>query len=420
MSVVNKMLNDLENRDQNSGISADYQPPEKRKLPLTWIIAIVIFVAIGGAFAYWQFSSEWFGQQETNTVRSSLPVAANNQTSQVAEQTGGDQDNERGVTSANQQSSIDESALSDLAQIAQKETQRIRNSEPSPVESAVTERNEDSMLTAMESKTPATSDEVMEATASSTKAMIDKEMKAQTDNVEPELVISNQIVNVSSDGDSVTTNIDSKPELLEDEPAEARTVMAIKPSGDAEPDALKLSAQKALADKDAPKAIELLSKILNEQPDNVNARKQLASLLFANRESGKAETLLQYGLQQNAQQHDIRLMLARLYQQNERYADALTLLQAVSPDATLNIDYYNQRASLSQRLNDFKQASQDYQILANIEPGEAKWWLGIGVSADRLNESNTAITAYTKALSLNQLDSRVTAFMQERLRGLGR
>jgi MSHA biogenesis protein MshN len=196
--------------------------------------------------------------------------------------------------------------------------------------------------------------------------------------------------------------------------------MEVKSSDRFDESQLKLAAQKALADKDTDRAMTLLREILNGQPDNVNARKQLASLLFANQEQLKAETLLLTGLERNEQQHDMRLMLARLYQQSERSQQALALLQAVSPDVALNIEYYSQRASLSQRLNNFRQASQDYRTLATVEPEQAKWWLGVGVSADRLNDKGTAISAYTRALSLDQLDSRVTVFMQERLRGLGR
>ena len=113
-------------------------------------------------------------------------------------------------------------------------------------------------------------------------------------------------------------------------------------------------------------------------------------------------------------------MLARLYQLSKRNTEALSLLSEVSPDIVLNIDYYGQRASLAQQLKSFEQAREDYSALTSVEPEQAKWWLGLGISADSLSQIELASDAYRKALSYNQLDASVANFMQKRLRDLGR
>lgn len=411
MSVVNKMLNDLENREQNQAMSADYQPPEKHKYPLLGILALLVLVA-GGAWTYFQYAPQWLAKNKNEQTLSKAPE---NQTISVQK---GATDNSLAGSSADNVSSIAPSALADIAKIAQQETRRIREGNTAAKTESV-----DSINNADDGESQNTDTDGQTLTTistSETNVSEDVPSGGEATKIAEETSHSLSISDVTQLSPQTNeVNLESEPTEKSKENPSAMAV-TLSDNTDVDMGRLKLSAQKALADKDTEKAIVLLGRILNEQPDNVNARKQLASLLFANREPGKAETLLHYGLQLNPQQHDIRLMLARLYQQNERHDDALTLLQKVSPDVTLNIDYYNQRASLAQRLSQFEQASQDYQVLVNVEPEQAKWWLGLGVSSDKLNESSAAILGYTRALSLNQLDAPVTAFMQQRLRGLGR
>ena len=365
----------------------------------------------GGGWAYFQYGPIAFGDNE-GTVK--VSTESNHETRGVETNQVGDDVAEplSPASLASSVSRIEPSAIADIARIAKQDAQQDKPAIASSELSAESVEAVDSQVMADKAEVQARGDELS----------VPKTAMLEADD---ELVATevNDKVSSLSEKETVVSLPDesaSDTQSISDEAEKPRTAMAVKLSDGTNIDDLKLSAKKALAEKETGRAIELLGKVLNEQPDNVNARKQLASLLFANREFGKAEVLLQYGLQLNPEQHDIRLMLARLYQQNERSNDALVLLQKVSPDATLNIDYYNQRASLAQRLNIFMQASEDYRVLANIEPEQAKWWLGLGVSADRLNQSENAILGYTKALSLNQLDSQVTAFMQQRLRGLGR
>jgi MSHA biogenesis protein MshN len=411
MSVVNKMLNDLENREQDSGVSADYQPPEKRKFSIVWLLVLLLLIA-GGVWGYLQYGSTLIAKNSETTGDSAVASTGVGE-SEVSSQLSSTIDRTPASAVIDAASTVDSSTLADLAKIAE------QDSLETPVNVAATNQGSaDNGVQLMEDKGQSESN-------AQTNNVTKEAIVNNTSIIQPTKVNSEEVVKqqeTSSLGvDKLSADKMDEQTILGAQPKDERTTMAIKPSSDlGTTESLRLSAQKALADKDTERAITLLSRLLNEQSDNVNARKQLASLLFASREFGKAETLLKSGIQNNPQQHDVRLMLSRLYQQNDRNEDALALLLEVSPDVALNIEYYSQRASLAQRLNLFEQASQDYQILVNLEPEQAKWWLGVGVSADKLNQRETAILAYTRALSLKQLDTPVTAFMQQRLRGLGR
>ncbi|MCP5011052.1 MAG: MSHA biogenesis protein MshN, partial [Aestuariibacter sp.] len=53
MSVVNKMLNDLEQRESSEVTQANYQPPAKKPVPVRLLIIILVGVIAIGAALFW-------------------------------------------------------------------------------------------------------------------------------------------------------------------------------------------------------------------------------------------------------------------------------------------------------------------------------------------------------------------------------
>ena len=278
MSVVNKMLNDLENREQQQGVVADYQPPEKKRSPLVWFLLLALLI-VAGVAAYMQFGAEFLKQSETNTVVQTAVTTQSQPDVVHTKGVGSETENEAPREVA---SRVSQASISSLAKIAEQDALRNQQSE-SEEQSVSTESldNTDSALVE--------SEEVDNQPAQSRLTEI-AETRVQTtsENTTVELEVTEQPK--PSIAQAEVTPPSNK--VGQDEPSEPepRSSMAVKPSEinrDSVED-IKLLAQKALADKNSPQAINLLSQVLNEQPDNVNARKQLASLFFANGESGKA------------------------------------------------------------------------------------------------------------------------------------
>jgi MSHA biogenesis protein MshN len=162
-------------------------------------------------------------------------------------------------------------------------------------------------------------------------------------------------------------------------------------------------------------AQSLLGKLLVIEPNNIKARKKLASLLFAQGNYEQSKQLLIQGIELHPTQSDLRLMLARLYVVQKESAQAMSILAEFQPDSDNQTEYLAYRASLAQQLKQAGSAKSDYQTLTDIEPNNARWWLGLAIVRDQSDEITMALQAYNKAYKLGQLDSSVNNFIQQRI-----
>jgi MSHA biogenesis protein MshN len=178
---------------------------------------------------------------------------------------------------------------------------------------------------------------------------------------------------------------------------------------------LKQRIAESLNGNDKELAQKLLSQLLLEQPDNLQARKKLASLYFAQGNFIQTRLLLQQGIEQNPNQADLRLMLARLYTAQKDVPKAMSVLTAYQPSEGNRTDYLAYRAALAQQLNQAQIAKMDYQTLTSIDATNAKWWLGLGIAEDKLGQITQALQAYQQANSLSQLDGTVSDFVTQRI-----
>lgn len=179
---------------------------------------------------------------------------------------------------------------------------------------------------------------------------------------------------------------------------------------------LRANIKEALANNHYPLAIQLLSTLLEQEPDNYAAVKRLAALLFANNYGSRAITLLLSNIQRSPLRGDLRLMLARLYVQKKNQAAAWSVMNEIEPEPSIQTDYWAYRANLAQQLGDYAAAKRDYLALTNSDANKASWWLGLGIVEEKLGAYTLARTAYQKALSLAQLDAQVSEFIEQRLR----
>ena len=159
----------------------------------------------------------------------------------------------------------------------------------------------------------------------------------------------------------------------------------------------------------------LLGKLLAIEPNNIKARKKLASLFFAQGNYAQSKQLLIQGIELHPTQSDLRLMLARLYVVQKESAQAMSILAEFQPDSDNQTEYLAYRASLAQQLKQAGSAKSDYQTLTDIEPNNARWWLGLAIVRDQSDEITMALQAYNKAYKLGQLESSVNNFIQQRI-----
>ena len=178
---------------------------------------------------------------------------------------------------------------------------------------------------------------------------------------------------------------------------------------------LKQRIAESLDNNDVDLAQVLLNELLENEPDNIKARKKLASLNFAQGSYARTKQLLLQGIQRHPTKSDLRLMLARLYVIQKESSNALEILAGDQPNVDNQTEYLAYRAALAQQLKQTTLAKSDYQTLTNIESTNAKWWLGLAIAEDQLGDINMAVQAYSKASALGQLDDSVNDFIQQRI-----
>lgn len=168
------------------------------------------------------------------------------------------------------------------------------------------------------------------------------------------------------------------------------------------------------------KVISLLHQILVLDGSEIRTRKQLAALLFSKSKFTEAQDVLSAGLKQTPEDSSLRLMLSRIHFKVGNNFDAFNVLIQHPYNQLANDELLSFRAALAEKIGEYEVAQQDYQLLVQRNPNEAKWWLGLGVSQDKQRLSKQAMGSYLQAQQLNQLPAQVETFVEQRIQLLAR
>lgn len=166
---------------------------------------------------------------------------------------------------------------------------------------------------------------------------------------------------------------------------------------------------------DSDKAKQRFQQVLNIQADNNASREQLAAILFGEKRTQSAVNLLQQGLSVSPEYANFRLMLARIYMKNNDKKQAYYYLKPYQPEVVGHLDYYALLAGLAQNLADLDVAFSAYSKLTEVDPNRAKWWLGLGITADKLQRSAFALNAYQTAQAMGQLSAASRKYIDTRI-----
>lgn len=176
------------------------------------------------------------------------------------------------------------------------------------------------------------------------------------------------------------------------------------------------NAQKKASEGDMQKAIAYLHDAVQYNPRHISAVNQLSGLLFGRNQIRDAENVLRKGIKINPTSSTLRLTLARIYQQTQREESALIVLTAA--DLTFDDDpvrLVSMRAALAQKFGQNDLAKKSYQWLTKNEPTDGRWWLGLGVVAEKENDYKEADRAYKEAVNTGGLSNKAVEFARQRI-----
>ncbi len=385
MSVVNKMLSDLEKRSQSSRPNANYVPSKTEdSTNKTVAILLAVLMLLAALLA-------WLLMREQTPINSSS--------------TG----EERLIVKVDENTQLDDSSNKERTQEVVLEgsisSSQLRQTDMLETESdaQVNQKNVDVVLDGESIKELVTrlSDSVEQLQA----------IKQQSEASE-----INQIASTPVASNSQTTNsleATNGPQKVES-PVESSMSVASTSAKDSV-SGIQQEVNRQLQSGDKAGAIKNLTRVLAIEPRNLSARKKLASLHFGLGNTAIASELLQQGIALAPSDSAMRLMLARLLFRADNPDSALQLLKAHPRSVIADDELLSFRAALAEKQGDYGQAIEDYSQLIDRQQTNARWWLGLAVSQDKQSLRQEAITSYRRAQTLNQLSDQVSTFVQQRL-----
>ena len=165
-------------------------------------------------------------------------------------------------------------------------------------------------------------------------------------------------------------------------------------------------------------AEDQLGAALRMDPAHAAARQAYVALLLEQRRLDTAQRQLQQALALNSEQPTFALALARLHVAQREYAAALDVLERAGP-APGNPDFQAMRGAVLQRLGRHAEAVDAYQAaLRTGSTQPATSWIGLAISLESLGRRAEAAGAYRRALSAGPIAQEAREYAESRARAL--
>ncbi|PML35630.1 hypothetical protein BCT78_12010 [Vibrio breoganii] len=393
MSVVNNALSKLAEKEKPQGqaITKAEIPEIKRSKPVVWLVGgFAISMAIGG----WAVSQQ---QNSVTSLESSNEILTVTQAQQQASQAETVVETPKASLPSPTHSKVEESVVIHTTQTVQPSVASFE--EQPEVKPASTQKSV--AVTAKPTSTTKTVQSVVTTTPVPVNTVPVKVAK-----VEP----------VSAPVATPSAVVKKEPVLIAkvDTPAkESMTVEQVELTPRELANKSIARAEKALDSNDVKTAFTEYSRALRLVPSDENVRQKLAALYYGRKDARRAATLLQDGIRLNDKSEELRFALAKLLIKEQQPEAALSPLMYVPENASE--DYLALRAGVAQQLKNTDVALESYQSLAERDPNNARWWLGLAIQQERRLEYPEAHASYTKALGLVGVSRKTQSFIRDRL-----
>jgi len=158
-----------------------------------------------------------------------------------------------------------------------------------------------------------------------------------------------------------------------------------------------------------------LQGLLAANPLHVRARQLLAQLQLDTGHVEEARSLLAEGQRLLPEQSNFTLLLARLQVESGDIVEAIQLLEADRSSARNDPQFHAFLAALLLRVERHDEAMQHYLVALRSDPSNASWLVGVGVAMEGAGKQVDAAEAYRRAEASANLTPEIANFLSERL-----
>lgn len=452
MSVINKMLQDLDKRQQGHELSNVAQPQvqylARRRSSSHWLLLCGFSLLLGGGAVYgWQFfmaepaeatASSQVQEQHTLTVQTESvridSVASNESAPNVdaaaeplklattqkiaAAMTANSEEFEPSATE------VASSQAPELGTAKEAEHEQQAQSQSQPQQKP---QADVSLALAADKVDTVSEPSHSQPSHSQPSSATSSVRSAEVTVAAPSALMMSERASVAADNEGNASNGLNVQEVKADAGANR---LAPKEQGQMAITEVKLTpkqlakkrftlASEAERDGKLKDAISYYEQTLALEPSMHEARKQLAALHYGQGQLAKASEVLQQGMLLFPQQLDFALLLARVQQAAGQADLALATLANIPDTHPLARQKWMAQSDLAQKLGQFSVSEQAYRQLLQQEPQQAKWWMGLAYALDSQQQFTQARQAYRTALGHRGLSAQASAFIEQRLTQLG-
>lgn len=161
-----------------------------------------------------------------------------------------------------------------------------------------------------------------------------------------------------------------------------------------------------------------LTDALRAFPQHTGARELLAGLSLKHGRWREAQQLLEEGMAHSPKHYAFAQILARVHIDHGAEQKALALLEAAAPLAANDPNFTTLLATVYQRAGRHADAVAAFGQVVELRPAEARAWLGLAISLEAEQKAEPARRAYERAQQLGGLPSALAKYVDKRLAAL--
>jgi len=145
------------------------------------------------------------------------------------------------------------------------------------------------------------------------------------------------------------------------------------------------------------------------------ARELLASVYIKSGRYVEAGSLLKEGLMLAPAHTLFAKLYARVLLKQQKPARAIAILERQPPMTGVDSEYHALLAALYQQTGQHLKAAASYRDVLRVDPRQGNWWIGLGISLEKLEKYAEARSAYQRAKNSANLTENLRQYVDKRL-----